>query len=149
MQILTFEQRFLLMQCWFWLRTSSPYLACAAGAKRWGEGEGEKCESKRVPYPLSPISLPFPLPPHPLPLSTPVTQATPYLWNPISYMLGLPIFSSLTMYGIHLKHSQGRNKTLPLRNLQFSLTVLNMPKMVPAGAESRACLYCILKIGET
>ena len=60
------------------------------------------------------------------------------------------------MYEIHLKHSQGRNKTLPFSNLQFSLTsgqsgtrTLNMQKMVPAGAESRACLYCILKIGET
>ena len=85
-------------------------------------GGGRKVRKQKGPLPSLPNLPPFSLPPYPLPLSTPVTQATPYLWNPISYMLGLPIFSSLTMYEIHLKHSQGRNKTLPLSNLQFSLT---------------------------
>ena len=50
-------------------------LACVAGAKRGGRGEGEKHErGKReggAPYPP-----PFSLFPYPLPLSTSATQAT-------------------------------------------------------------------------
>jgi len=58
--------------------------------------------------------------------------------------------SSLSMYEIHLKHSQRRNKTLQLSNLQFfSNSLLLAKKMIPTRAESPACLYCILKIGET
>ena len=50
-----------------------------AGAKRRGEGEGEKRERGEKgsePLPSLPNPLHFPLLPYPVPLSTPATQAT-------------------------------------------------------------------------
>ena len=94
-------------------------LSSLRGRRKKGRGKGS---GEKGPLPSLLVPLLFSLPPYPLPLSTPATQATPY-WNPISYMLGVPIFSSLTMYEIHSKHSQGRNKTLQLSNLQFSRAV--------------------------
>ena len=80
----------------------------------------EKCESgEKGPLPSLPNPLPFSLPPYPLPPFQRLRRVHPIFGTP--YMLGLPIFSSLTMYEIHLKLN--KNKTLQLSNLQFSLRV--------------------------
>ena len=50
-----------------------------AGAKRRGEGKGEKRERGEKgsePLPSLPNPVPFSLPPYPVPLSTRATQAT-------------------------------------------------------------------------